>query len=329
MSELKVNKISTSTVSVDSSNSPGVPGIYLAGFSASELDIAVKSGESLQIGTWDSSTDTADLKMIIKSDGMIGVGTSSPSSPFTIKQITNNNIGGITLIDYADDTDIWSIHRSNNYLRFGRSTTTSSPSDVDFTVIAYIDPDDADAGADLLDFTGQHRSDCTSGLKNNVNIGLIVSSTGIYKNLDQQVSPKINQALPSVELTKTIKDKKVYGVISSIEDENEENRLFRTGALISTYKKNDNRLIINALGEGAIWVSNINGVLENGDYITTCEIPGYGMKQDDDILHNYTVAKITQDCTFDLAAENYICEEIVHDGQTYKRAFVGCTYHCG
>ena len=53
------------------------------------------------------------------------------------------------------------------------------------------------------------------------------------------------------------------------------------------------------------------------------------MKQDDDLLHNYTVAKITQDCTFDIEAENYICEEIEHDGQAYKRAFVGCTYHCG
>ena len=41
-----------------------------------------------------------------------------------------------------------------------------------------------------------------------------------------------------------------------------------------------------------------NGNLESGDYITSCTIPGYGMKQNDDILHNYTVAKITMDCNF-------------------------------
>ncbi len=39
--------------------------------------------------------------------------------------------------------------------------------------------------------------------------------------------------------------------------------------------------------------------LENGDYITTTELaPGYGVKQDDDLLHNYTVAKITQNEDF-------------------------------
>ena len=53
--------------------------------------------------------------------------------------------------------------------------------------------------------------------------------------------------------------------------------------------KEDNRLFINSLGEGCVWVCNVNRNLENGDYITTCEIPGHGMKQDDDLLHNYTV----------------------------------------
>ena len=42
----------------------------------------------------------------------------------------------------------------------------------------------------------------------------------------------------------------------------------------------------------------MNGILENGDYITTSDIPGIGMKQHDDIYHSYTVAKITMDCDF-------------------------------
>ena len=49
-------------------------------------------------------------------------------------------------------------------------------------------------------------------------------------------------------------------------------------------------------------------------------------------LHNqsiYTVAKITQDCNFNLKSKNYTCEEFNFNGNTYKRAFVGCTYHCG
>ena len=71
-------------------------------------------------------------------------------------------------------------------------------------------------------------------------------------------------------------------------------------------------------------VCNVNGNLENGDYITTSAIEGLGMKQDDDLLHNYTVAKITQD-------ENFTSEttDITHNGQIYKMKLVGCTYHCG
>jgi hypothetical protein len=60
----------------------------------------------------------------------------------------------------------------------------------------------------------------------------------------------------------------------------------------------DNRAIVNSVGEGAIWVVDTNGPLESGDYITTSNVAGYGQKQGDDVLHNYTVAKITMDCDF-------------------------------
>ena len=60
----------------------------------------------------------------------------------------------------------------------------------------------------------------------------------------------------------------------------------------------DTRVYINSVGEGAVWVTDINGPLESGDYITTSNVAGYGMRQEDDILHNYTVAKITMDCDF-------------------------------
>ena len=55
---------------------------------------------------------------------------------------------------------------------------------------------------------------------------------------------------------------------------------------------------VNSLGEGGIWVVNKSGNFENGDYITSSSVPGYGQKQEDDLLHNYTVAKITTDCDF-------------------------------
>ena len=58
--------------------------------------------------------------------------------------------------------------------------------------------------------------------------------------------------------------------------------------------------LINSVGEGAIWVCNKNGDLENGTYITSSSVVGYGMKQDSEFLKNTTVAKITCDCTFNI-----------------------------
>lgn len=106
--------------------------------------------------------------------------------------------------------------------------------------------------------------------------------------------------MPILELSNKNNDKRVFGVINKKE---EEERHYRIGSTIFPFKKENNneyRFIINSLGEGAIWVCNKNGILENGDYITTSNIIGYGQKQNDDLLHNYTVAKITNNCNFSL-----------------------------
>ena len=236
------------------------------------------------------------------------------------------------MYSHEDDTSWWAITYDEdhdgqiNVLRFdfraGASTGTSGYG-------GYLDPDD---DVSKINFTGQHRS-YSEGLTNE-NVGMIVISKGAYKNISggiEQQKPSINEALPLVELSNRRNQKSCFGVVSNAEDPNDEIRTYREGRFVSTYakEKGDDRLIINSLGEGAIWVCNINGDLENGDYMTTCEIPGYGMLQDDDLLHNYTVAKITQDCNFELDNPYYDCVEFEYEGKTYRKAFVGCTYHCG
>jgi hypothetical protein len=187
-----------------------------------------------------------------------------------------------------------------------------------------------------LNFTGQHRTFPSTGTSNDYasSIGCIVIADGTYKNLIeslQTAKANINDSLPKVLLSNKANDKRVFGVISEAENESHVERTYNVGIWGSRVDKEegDHRLAINSLGEGAVWVSNYNGDLENGDYITSSDIEGLGMKQDDDLLHNYTVAKITQDCDFDMDSELYDCVEITHNGQTYKKAFVGCTYHCG
>jgi hypothetical protein len=212
-----------------------------------------------------------------------------------------------------------------------------------------------------IDFTGQHRSISDKLIELDYLEGLIVCSTGIYSNISKSII-EINEALPKVELSSKENQKSCFGVISSKEDKNISERYYSQGSFISVLKKQDTRLIINSLGEGGIWICNINGNLENGDYITTSNIPGFGMLQtkNQDILCNFTVAKITCDCDFSLGNQ-YILKyiKILEDkyevytdneltdldfsydfdftnssysslvGETYKSAFVGCTYHCG
>ena len=187
-----------------------------------------------------------------------------------------------------------------------------------------------------ITFTGQHRPMLHNSINFNLSasVGLIIISTGEYQNLDA-LTPggldniAINEALPLVKFSNIRNQKSVFGVISNHEDII--GREHAAGNFVSSYNipVGDNRVLVNSLGEGAIWVCNVNGDLENGDYITSCEIPGHGMRQDDDLMHNYTVAKITCDCDFDLSSQVYTCEEFVHEGMAYRRAFVGCTYHCG
>ena len=212
-----------------------------------------------------------------------------------------------------------------------------------------------------MNFTGQHRC-ATNDLKlNNQLIGLIVESTGKYRNMidydDQLICNKnsisISESLPLVQLCNEEKSKRVFGVLS---DKEGDRRSFGNNFQSQyTLKEGDERYFINSIGEGAIWIHNNNGNIQNGDYICSY-LNGYGQKQDDDLLHNYTVAKATMDCDFNpqleivklydgtdeegkikfkdaLDDEGNIIYEPEYECRTLddgsKIAFIGCTYHCG
>jgi NDP-sugar pyrophosphorylase family protein len=79
-----------------------------------------------------------------------------------------------------------------------------------------------------------------------------------------------------------------------------------------------------AIGEGCILITNFAGEIQNGDYITSSPIAGYGALQSDDVLHSYTVAKCTETINW-----NSIINTITYEGQSYKSYQAACTYHCG
>ena len=177
-------------------------------------------------------------------------------------------------------------------------------------------------------FTGFHRCFTNDELYDNDDpqkfkddyMGRIVISTGKIatdmKTNDEweikydKAGITIEDALPEIELSRTKKDKRVFGVLG----------------MASRNNSRPERMIINSVGEGGIWICNSNGNIENGDYITSSDYLGYGEKQDDDLLHNYTVAKATIDCNFELDSSLYNCLELENG---VKIAFIACTYHCG
>ena len=158
-----------------------------------------------------------------------------------------------------------------------------------------------------MNFTGQHR--CfpadNSLFPLTSNIGKILIANGQFQSMPQDgalvrgiSSITIAESLPLVSFSRRAKDKQCFGVICDVEDFN--SREYNAGNFGTPYTKieGDTRIFVNSIGEGAVWVCEANGPLENGDFITTSDIPGYGMKQGEEYIANYTVAKATMSCDF-------------------------------
>jgi hypothetical protein len=64
------------------------------------------------------------------------------------------------------------------------------------------------------------------------------------------------------------------------------------------YEPTHNQAIVNSIGEGQINVCGENGNISVGDLIVTSSTAGKGMKQADDIIRSYTVAKAREAATF-------------------------------
>jgi hypothetical protein len=87
-----------------------------------------------------------------------------------------------------------------------------------------------------------------------ISTGKIATDTKINEEWEIKYDKEgitIEDALPMIELSRKKKDKRVFGVLGMANRNN----------------SRPERMVINSVGEGAIWVSNSNGNIENGDYI--------------------------------------------------------------
>ena len=170
-------------------------------------------------------------------------------------------------------------------------------------------------------------------------VGMLVCSSGRIYNfpewdgtvpLRQVDNIKPIDAQPMTRICTSYKDKTVLGVIASIEKEGE-NRVDNgatswTGNLPSD-ADGRRRIRVASIGEGSMWVTNEHGSVSNGDYITSSNTRGYGTRQDDDLMHSYTVAKATMDCSFDAAlVDEYQTRDL---GNGLYASYIAVTFHCG
>jgi hypothetical protein len=281
---------------------------------------------------YDSSTvsstwNSPNLRLL---NGLVGIGTTSPSAPLDVVTNSEGNYiarfkntstasdqdarvviecsdgGGETqLILMTTDestTSMWHIVAGSGdtpNLAFQYGSTDYNGG----TSAGYLTRKDDNTS---LNFTGQHRTfikDVPFSQAGDLE-GLIVSadnnkyikmSGGIEMGSNAITT---NESLPVVSLSTKVNDKKCFGVISASEDPETREDAFGSFVSVSQKETGDTRVYINSVGEGAMWVTDINGPLESGDYITTSNVVGYGQKQDSEFLANYTVAKITMDCDF-------------------------------
>ena len=251
-----------------------------------------------------SCGDTA--KMTMTDDGDLGIGTIDPISRLhayhgtstarmIIQRGGDSGETNLTLSGYhSSGSTEWQIYHA------GATAALYFWRGVNRGYISY------NAANNSLNFTGQHRTFIkdTPFTQAATLEGLIVSSDqNKYIKMSGGIEAgssaiTVNEALPLVSISTTSRDKKCFGVVSLSEDPETREESYGNFTSIMKKEDGDTRIYINSVGEGGIWVSNVNGPLEAGDYITTSILPGYGMKQDDDLLHNYTVAKITMDCDF-------------------------------
>jgi hypothetical protein len=206
----------------------------------------------------------------------------------------------------------------------------------------------------VLNFTGQHRCAWDETLPRadamdaSLLHGCIVVATGAYRGLDGSISPTIDEAIPVVRLCRRARDQRVFGVIAAFErdDGGDGEHQFRVGHMSFSVPRSPSdpsaRVLVNAVGEGAIWVCSAGGPIRNGDLIEASPIPGMGMRQRSRAVLSSTVAKVTCDCGFGVPGlpTSPGIAVVMDDDASWPfgsstsstahvaRALLGCSYRC-
>lgn len=137
-------------------------------------------------------------------------------------------------------------------------------------------------------FTGSHDALVTHAELENMEPGDIVCDRSVY------AKQSLVDAVTVVDASRLPNEKSAVGIYYLKGD------YTAPGLVDSGYDRDTYQLIsIASVGEGQVNVTGENGNLEPGDLITSSSIRGKGMRQADDIVRSYTVAKCRETVVFD------------------------------
>jgi hypothetical protein len=245
------------------------------------------TAEESSYNTFTGSPTTPEKRMTITDDGLVAIGTNTPSHRLDI----NADLGGGS---YA--CRFRNFNSSGNGIIVGAGDNT-----VQRTLISFRNNTNAVVGS-----ITQVGGTITYGAFTAEHPGFIINIDddyvyGCIVKIDNTNSIGRN-VFYTVSKTTSSYDKKVMGIFAGVESLN----LDSDSNFSGSYS-------IYSLGDGHILVCNEGGDIQIGDYLCSSNTPGVAMKQNDDLLHSYTVAKAT--------------ENISWNEQITGSVLISCTYH--
>jgi hypothetical protein len=168
------------------------------------------------------------------------------------------------------------------------------------------------SGINYGPFTGAHDTLIEKGEVPNIGDILVDTGIAVKKNLSNTISYSTTSTMPLQKGScgVMVKVPEAFGTImlpNALREDDfvsigPDGKEVTTQTYCREYdqiRRTHNLAAMNAVGEGQVNVCGESGNLEIGDLIVTSSTPGKGMKQADDLVRSYTVAKCRENVTFD------------------------------
>ena len=304
---LSASQIATGSMSADRISGGTITGINITGanITATSADGGSLSVSSSTEGTIFSASTASGIVGYRRLAGYnIEAGNLASPSVAVVKGTT---------IGTSSASGVQGIGNSSGHGVNGINTTYSAEGFVGTALGGGYDFYAYGSAANYGSFTGAH--DCLLPLDHSVEVGDLVYDVEV-------VSRKgYSNTITKVASTTTPNQKAVVGVlvkISNVINETNCPAAFKETSSITDAEGNVETTteytlgdaannyywsVVNSIGEGQINVCGEGGNIEAGDLIVSSSIKGKGMKQADDIIRGYTVAKARESVTFTSADE--------------------------